>query len=408
MKPLEGIKVLDFTQFTSGPILTVTLADFGAEVIRLENPPYGDNNYYSSPSVNKKNTLIASLDHNKKSILMNMTNEEHKALFYKMVKTADLVVDNFKAGNMKKFGADYETLSKINPAIVCASLSGFGQDGPWASRAAYDTVIQAVGGFISLTGEEKGSGYKCGFSLADIISGSSCLGIVLAALYQAKKTGKGSYIDFSMMDCAASSFLPQIVEYGVTGENPKRYGNQHPSLVPYGTFSCKDGKCVMLCVHSDEEFARFCETLGKPELAKETAYADMASRVANREALNEQINALFADWEQEALCKIMQDHQLACVPVNNVAEAAVMEQLTIRNMTNVKTQWKDGTTVQTTGCPIKILGMQEDILYHGPVMGEDTLEIMSQYGDAEAVNAMYAETIADSIEKTAEKYAKMK
>lgn len=200
MKPFENVTVLDFTQFTSGPVCTSIMGDLGAEVIKIENPPYGDNNRYNPPSVNKKTCYISSLDHNKKSVLLNLKDERQKEIFFKMVKTADVVVDNFKAGTMEKFGCGYEKLKEINPRIVCTSISGFGQTGPWRTRAAYDVIVQAVAGLMSVTGETGGRPLRFGVSMADVTSGLMACVATLAALCDAKRTGVGRYIDLGMMD----------------------------------------------------------------------------------------------------------------------------------------------------------------------------------------------------------------
>ena len=408
MKPLQGVRILDFTQYTSGPIATVLLADLGAEVIKLENPPYGDSNYYNAPSVNKHNSFIASLDHNKKSVLLNVRDEKQKTLFLEMVKHADAVVDNFKTGTMKKLGIDFDVLSKINPRIVCASISGYGQDGPWAKRAAYDIIVQAVGGLMSVTGEKNGRALKGGFSLADISTGASCLPAILAGLLQARRTGRGCAIDCSMMDCAASILMEQIAYYGVTKENPDRMGNESQRLVPYGTYECRDGRMVMLCIHSDSEFAQLCNALGAEEWKNHPAFRTMQARLEKRETVNHAVSEKLANWESKELVQKLLSHGICCALVQNVHETDESEQLKVRNMTNALVQWPDGTQIRTVGCPIKISGVEDNENRLGPSIGADTLQVLSEFVPMEAIHEAYDDVLSDSRLKVQERSSKMK
>lgn len=403
MKPLEGITVLDFTQFTSGPIITTILADLGADVIKMENPPCGDSNYYNVPSVNKHNSNIASLDHNKRSCFMNARDEKQREILYEMARKADLVVDNFKAGTTKKLGIDFETLRAYNPAIVCCSVSGFGQDGPWAKRAAYDIIVQAVGGLMSMTGETDGRALKCGFSLADIATGASCLAPILAGLYQAKTTGEGCEIDCSMMECAANMLMDQIADCGAGG-NPTHLGNEHPRYVPYNMYACRDGRDVMLCVRDDAEFSRFCDALGADGLRQ---YDTQAQRLANRKTINDAVAALTVSFESEELCARLERAAVCCSPVNNLHEADVSEQLRARRMNNVIVRWDDGTEITAIGCPIKISTMPDGEIRRGPCVGADTIQVVSEYISPEKAHEVFAPVILEAAEKIRERSSKM-
>ena len=199
-KPLEGIRILDFSQFMSGPMCTMLMSDFGAEVIKIENPPIGDNTRYGNIIENDVSSHYATRNRGKKSIVLNMKDEKHKALFLELVKTADAVIENYKPGTMKKFGIDYDVLKEINPAIVYASISGYGQDGPYAGHAAFDQTVQAESGMMSITGPEGGEPVKSGGSIADYSGGLMCCIGTLMGIIEAKKTGKGRRIDVSMMD----------------------------------------------------------------------------------------------------------------------------------------------------------------------------------------------------------------
>lgn len=276
MKPFENVTVLDFTQFTSGSVCTSIMGDLGAEVIKIENPPYGDNNRYNPPSVNKKTCYISSLDHNKKSVLLNLKDERQKEIFFKMVKTADVVVDNFKAGTMEKFGCGYEKLKEINPRIVCTSISGFGQTGPWRTRAAYDVIVQAVAGLMSVTGETGGRPLRFGVSMADVTSGLMACVATLAALCDAKRTGVGRYIDLGMMDNVFALLEQPVANYGITGVAAKPNGNRHLSAVPFAAFHCKEGAQVVICAFMDEDYAAFRRPLLYDDVKRPWSGGDQA------------------------------------------------------------------------------------------------------------------------------------
>lgn len=408
MQPLEGITILDFTQYTSGPVATTLMSDLGADVIKIENPPYGDSDYYNAPSVNKKSSFSAGHDHGKKSILINLKDEEHKKLFYKMVRTADAVVDNFKAGTMQKLGVDYEVLKNYNPKIVCASISGFGQNGPWANRAAFDVVIQAVGGLMSVSGEADGNPIKSGYSLADVASGSALLPVLLAAIYHAKTTGEGCSIDLSMMDTALSVLSSQVTEYGITGKNPERTGNVIKEFAPSGTYLSSDGQLLFLCIHNDQEFERLCQIFQSPQLAQRKEYLSNAARIAHRGSLDQHLNLLFSAVPAEALLADACKHQLTLVPVQTIPQADSIEQLRCRNMTSVHTVWADGTRIRTVGCPIKLSDFPDKQEYSGAVMGADTVQVLSQYLSDAAFHNLYDETLHVSAEKSAERSSRMK
>lgn len=408
MLPLKGITILDFTQYTSGPLATTLMSDLGAEIIKIENPPCGDSDYYNAPSINKKSSFSAGHDHGKKSILINLKEEAHKKLLYGLVRDADAVVDNFKAGTMQKFGIGYESLKEYNPRIVCASISGFGQTGPWSNRAAYDVVIQAVGGLMSVTGEPGGRPLKSGYSLADVASGTTLLPVLLAAIYQARTTGKGCSIDLSMMDTALSVLSPHITEYGITGKNPDRTGNEGKEYAPYGTYLSSDKKPVFLCVHNDLEFSRLCRMFGTPELARKEEFRTNRDRIVHRSLLNNCLQALFSGMPVAELLVTARQNGIVLVPVQSLPEADDMEQLAVRNMTSVHTVWDDGTKIRTVGCPIKLSGSEDKQEYTGTVMGSDTQPVLSRYLSDAAFHELYDETLALSAEKARERSSRMK
>ena len=406
MAPLEGLKVLDFTQFTSGPVCTYMLADFGADVYKLENPPLGDANHYNTPSKNKHTVFITSLNHGKKSVLMNMKNAEHVALFMEMVKTADLVIDNFKAGTLEKFGITYDTLKEANPAIVWASISGYGQKGPWAKRTAYDVTIQAASGLISVSGDEGGSPVKAGVSMSDFCSGLYCCCGVMAALLDAKRSGKGRRIDLAMVDSSFSLVEQAIAKYYLTGEVAKPMGRQHMNFAPYNSYECKDGQEMLICTRTDEQFAALCGALDCAAVAGDEKFATVKARLANREALNEAVAAAVKNFCYEELAAKLEAADVAYGRINNVNEVKVMEQVQARNML-VTGKYNDGTTNKLVGNPIKLSNFADSDERHCCFKGEDTIDVIAQYVGAERAHEMFDEVMKDSDEKWAERAARL-
>jgi len=400
MKPFENLTVLDFTQFTSGPMCTSIMGDLGAEVIKIENPPYGDNNRYNPPSKNKNTCYISSLDHNKRSVLLNLKDERQKEIFFKMVETADVVVENFKAGTMEKFGCGYEKLKEINPQIVFASISGFGQTGPWKSRAAYDVVVQAVSGLMSVTGEKGGRPLRFGVSMADVTSGLMACVATLAALYDAKRTGVGRYIDLGMMDNVFALLEQPVTSYGITGIAAKPNGNRHPSAVPFAAFSCKRRVQVVICAFTDHDFAALCKILGYPEISDNPKFLTRNLRFKHEDECYDILCDLVKDWDAQELIEELNAKGIVCAKVNKVSEVYNMEQVAVRNMI-VDAKWPDGTKVKIPGQPIKLSDMEEVAEYPVSPLGYDTIEVLSRYEETQIIHEIFDPILKESAELAA-------
>lgn len=405
MKPFEGIRVLDFTQFTSGPVCTYIMADLGAEVIKIENPPYGDNNHYNAPSVNKHTSYITSLNHNKKSILMNMKDPEQRELFFKMVKTADVVIDNFKAGTLEKFGVTFEALQQANPQIVWTSISGYGQTGPWHKKTAYDVTIQAGSGLMSVTGEKGGSPLKAGMSMSDFTSGLyACCGTI-AAVLDAKRSGKGRRIDLAMIDSSFSLVGKAAADYFVTGKRPARMGRESNDYAPYNVYPCKDGEEIVICVRNDAEFAALCRILHL-NAAEDARFSKNAARLENRDALNAMVADAVKLFSYETLAQAMREEKLPYAKINNVEQAVHFPQIQARNMV-IPVKFDDGTTTAIPALPIRMSDMDRDEQAYCHELGQDTIEVLSQYENAQRIHQMYDAVVADSAAKWAERTARL-
>lgn len=396
MKPLQSIKILDFTQFFAGPIATLLLSDMGAEVIKLENPPLGDATRYNAAIDNEKSTNFTTRNRGKKSVAMNLKDERQKDIFLEMVKSADAVVENFKPGTMEKYGITYEVLKEINPRIVFTSVSGYGQTGPYRDHAAFDGAVQAEGGIISVTGENGGRGVKCGTAIADATAGLiGCIG-TLAALYDAQKTGLGRRVDVSMLDSMVTIMENLISSYLVSGKIAAPMGNRHYSASPFNDFVCKDGGVVYIGISTDAQFRSFCEMINHPEWTEDPRFLTMAVRAQNSMELEPLVQAAFMEIDADTLCEEMQKRKLVYGRINNVAQVAAHPQVAARHML-VNAVYPDGTTFQVPGCPVKMSGLEEKNVFETFPMGYNTFEILSQYVDESQLHEIYDEVLEKCV-----------
>lgn len=384
MKPLEGIRILDFTQFFSGPICTLLLSDYGAEVIKLENPPAGDSTRYGKVMVGEASTHYATRNRGKKSAVINMKDEEQKNFFLELVKTADAVVENFKPGTMEKFGITYELLKELNPKIVYTRISGYGQEGPYASHAAYDATVQAESGVMSITGEAGGRPVKCGGSIADYCGGlMACVGTLMGIL-DAQKRGNGRCIDISMMDSLLLLQENMLSSYIQTGMVPKPNGNRYPAASPIGDFMCKDGIPVMLNIATDAQFKAFAEVLGQPQWLEEPDFATMSLRAENYEKMESEVLRVFSDMTSAEVAEKLQSRKLVYGNINNYKEVVNHPQVKFRN-TFVHAVYPDGTDFLVPGNPILMSGMEREMEYETVPLGYHTMEVFSEIADSEQV-----------------------
>ena len=293
--PLAGVKILDLTCVLSGPFGTSWLSDMGAEVIKVENPNGGDYTRNSGPFINGYSNYFATVNRNKKTITMNLKDPKAKEMFFELVKQVDVVTENFKPGTMEKLGIGYDVLKQINPKLVFASISGYGQTGPYAHRPGYDVVSQAMGGIMSYTGFPENGPSKCGPSIGDITAGMNlCMG-VLAGLYKAKTTGTGERVELSLVDSVLALTTQDYIDYGHTKNLPQQLGNGYSLWCPYGSYKAKD-RYYSIGVGTDKHWHDFCTLiLKKPELEHDPRFAGPLDRVHNRKEMDEYVNA----WAQQ-------------------------------------------------------------------------------------------------------------
>ena len=304
--PLEGLKVVELARILAGPWIGQTLADLGAEVIKVEAPEGDDTRKWGPPFITAADgsRLEAAYFHacnrGKRSVVADFRDPADLAFVRALVADADVVIENFKTGGLRKYGLDYATLAELHPRLVYCSVTGFGQNGPYAERAGYDAMIQGMGGIMSLTGEPSGEPQKIGVAFADIFTGVYGVIAVQAALAQRERTGRGQQVDMALLDVMVGVLANQAMNYLVSGDVPVRYGNAHPNIVPYQVCAVADGH-VMLAVGNDGQFQRLCEVLGATDLAADPRYQTNEGRVVHRAVLMPALGAYLATWSRDAL-----------------------------------------------------------------------------------------------------------
>ena len=351
--PLEGIRVVDLTRILAGPYCTMMLGDMGAEIIKIENPDGGDDTRsWGPPFLNGVSTYFISINRNKKSLTLNLKDERGKELLRDLIRKSDIMVENFRPGTLEKLGFSWEEIHRINPAMIFASLSGFGQTGPRKSEPGFDVVIQGEGGLMSITGEPDGPPNKVGASVADITAGMLAAQGILLSLYHREKTGVGQMVDVGMLDGQVALLTYHANGYFATGKIPPRRGNKHPSITPYETYSCKDGY-FNLGVGNDSLWRRFCDAMGLGEIKEDPKFAVNKDRVDNRLELQEILDAIFAEKTVEETLDGLRGAGVPCGPINNLAQVLSEPQVLAREMV-VDVDVPVAGPTKVTGVPIKL------------------------------------------------------
>jgi CoA:oxalate CoA-transferase len=376
--PLAGIRILDLSQVLFGPFATMLLGDLGAEVIKIERPEVGDIARGNGPVVRGQSTYFLSLNRGKKSVTLNLAVEEGVDLLLELVRTADILVQNFKPGTMEKMGLGYERVKEYNPRIIYVSGSGFGQDGPYAGKPAFDVIIQAMGGVMSITGEEGGPPIRPGVSYGDIAAGLFLCIATLAALNERHISGEGQLVDISMLDCQVTVQENAFVRYLNTGEIPRALGNRHPVMTPFQTFQTRDGNiAVALRGGIKDQWPLFCAAIDRVDIIDDPRFVDGWSRTQNYKTLEPIMAAAMktkttAEWMEE-----LEKAGIPCGPVNTIDQAARDPQIAARNMF-VDVKHPTAGDFKVVNSPFKFSRTQYKVERASPELGEHTTEILSQ------------------------------
>ena len=384
MKALEGIRVLDLTRALAGPFCTLMLGDNGADVIKVEIPGSGDDTRkWGPPFIEEESAYYLSINRSKRSLTLNLRDPRAKEILLNLAKDSDVVVENFTPGVMERFGLDYAVLKETNPKIVYCSISGFGQDGPYRNRSAYDQIMQGIGGLMSITGEPDGEPQKIGVAVTDIGAGMWAAFAIMAALHHRGQSGEGQYIDVSMMDGQVAWLTYQAAYFFANGEPPKRMGAAHPTLVPYQAFMCQDGKYINVAVGSARIWERFCQGMKREDLKDHPDFADNSDRVRNRGSLVALLQEYFltrpvAEWVKDLLAV-----NVPCGPINDLADVFADPQVLARNM-YLEMPHPTLGSIKQTGLPIKFSLTPGGLDRHPPLLGEHNQEVLGALGYSDA------------------------
>ncbi len=350
MSQLDGITVIDFTRVLSGPYCTMVLADLGARVIKIERPGSGDDSRQFSPMVRGTSSYFASVNRGKESIGLDLRDPDDLALVRRMIASADVVVENFRPGVMERLGLGYETLAAQFSTLIYASISGFGQDGPYRDRPAYDMVVQAMGGIMSITGHPGSPPTRVGTSVGDIVAGLFGVASINAALVERTRTGRGQHLDISMLDCQTAILESAVGRFFATGESPEPLGSRHPSITPFAAYRAKDGYLVIAAGNGDL-FTLLCETLDRPELARDQRFSTNESRGDAHAALSDELESALAARSVSEWLEILGERGIPCGPINNIAQALSDPQTVSRGMV-ISARDQAGTEFRMSGSPL--------------------------------------------------------
>ncbi|WP_113132647.1 CaiB/BaiF CoA transferase family protein [Hyphomicrobiales bacterium] len=384
--PLKGIRVLELARILAGPWIGQTLADLGADVIKVESPAGDDTRTWGPPFVAGEDgeTLDAAYFHacnrGKRSVVLDFTTEEGQEAVRRLAAQSDVLLENFKVGGLTKYGLDYESLKKINPKLIYCSVTGFGQDGPYAHRAGYDYIVQGMSGIMDLTGEPDREPQKIGVAFADIFTGLYGVIAVQAALAQRERTGEGQQIDMALLDCMTGVLANQALNFLVSGKAPRRLGNAHPNIAPYQVFPTSDGHLIV-AVGNDRQFVKFCTLLDRADLATDERYRTNALRVQNRDMLTPELAAETAKIERDTLLKLLEDAGVPGGPINTVADVFADPQIEHRQM-RVDTPHPGAAAGTSPGVrtPIRFSAAELALDRGVPRLGEHTEEVLAEIG----------------------------
>jgi formyl-CoA transferase len=386
MGPLQHLRVLDLTRVLAGPWCTQTLADLGADVIKIERPGQGDDTRQWGPPFapdaqgqpTTEAAYFLAVNRNKRSVTLDIATPEGQKIVRELVAQCDVLVENFKVGDMRRYGLDYESLSAEHPGLVYCSITGFGQTGPYAPRAGYDFIVQGMGGFMSVTGEGEqvpgSSPQKAGVAIADLFTGAQATIAILAALTHRDRTGEGQHLDICLLDTQVAMMANMATNFLATGQSPVRWGNAHPNIVPYQTFKVADGWVIVAC-GNDSQFRKLTEVAGAPELASDERFSTNPQRVRHRQVLIPLLDALMLNKTRAQWIAALEAAGVPCGPINQMADVFQDPQVLARDML-VRLPHPTAGQVNVPGSALKLSGTPVAYRSAPPLLGQHTQEVL--------------------------------
>lgn len=372
---LKGIRVIDLSRILAGPYCTMLLADLGAEVLKVEQPGAGDGTrQWGPPWVGDQSAYFLSVNRNKKSLTLNLKHPEGQEILKKLLSNADILVENFKPGTLKRMGLDYETLSADYPGLIYCSITGYGQTGPYKDRPGFDFMIQAQGGLMSLIGPVEGPPYKVGVAIVDVTAGLYAISAILAALHFRTQTGEGQYIDIALLDSQIAWLINVAHNYFATDTAPARYGNAHPNIVPYEVLPTRNGY-LALAIGTDNQYQRFCEIVNRPDLWDNEHFRTNAGRVQHREALIPILQILFKERTTDEWINLCVKHNIPVGPINDIPTLLTDPHVKSRGMVQ-EIEHPTLGTIQQLGPVAKFSKTPADLRAAPPLLGEHTESIL--------------------------------
>jgi formyl-CoA transferase len=376
--PLADLLVLDLSRVLAGPFATMMLADLGAEVIKVERPDRGDDTrQWGPPWAGDESAYYLSVNRNKKSITLNLKGEKGREIVRELASQADVLIENWRTGTMKRWGLGYETLQALNPGLIYCAITGYGQTGPYRDRPGYDFIIQADGGGMSITGPVEGPPMKVGVAIVDITAGLFATTSILAALHERERSGKGQYVDIALLDSQVAWLANVGSNYLVSGQRPARYGNAHPNIVPYEPFPTSDG-WIAVGVGNDRQWQRLCTLAGWDDLAADEHFATNPQRVEHRDVLVPMLQERFRARTSEKWHAALQEAGIPCGPINFIDQVFSDPQVLARDML-VELPHPTAGTVRLAGSPLKLSRTPARIEEPPPLLGQHTEEILTKY-----------------------------
>jgi len=357
MSPLNGLKVVELARILAGPWIGQALADLGAEVIKVEAESGDDTRSWGPPFIERNGDRTAayyySANRGKSCVTADFRTEEGRETVLELIRDADILIENFKVGGLAKYGLDYDSLKDLNPRLIYCSVTGFGQDGPYAKRAGYDFLIQGLSGLMSITGEPGQQPQKVGVAVTDVVTGLYGTIGILAAVELRHRTGKGQHLDMSLLDCATAMLANQAMNFLATGESPMRQGNDHPNISPYQVLPTADGH-IILAVGNNGQFERFCDVINRPDLLTASEYVSNGQRVTNRKALTRELERSLKRWASADLLAALEEATVPAGPINSIGQAFDDPQIQARGLViepegvkGVRGPWKFSDTELT-------------------------------------------------------------